>query len=262
MQPDAAAADQHHAGDGGDEGLRQVVDHDGGDPVQRRVDAPQRAAQQPLGLLHDRMTEVDVHQVVAALGGVGVERDRARHIRLQPGVEALAAWPARRRVNGRHARTPRRRVLRSSLVRDRHERELVVDPQRGVDHSAQVRRLEVHLGARRVEALLQLGQPGVELHAAGERRVDHLVGVDALRLAPAPACAPAKCSWISSPMTWLTEPRSCSTLATFLAMRRHELGVGGVGRRASVRDEVEHLRFVGSARSGRSGRCAAPAGTG
>ena len=32
-----------------------------------------------------------------------------------------------------------------------------------------------------------------------------------------------KCSWISSPITWLTEPRSASTLATFLAIRAMKL---------------------------------------
>ena len=108
VQPDAASADEHHAGDGRDERLRQVVDDDGGHPVQRRVDAPQRAAQQPLRLLHDRVTEVDVDQVVATLGGVGVERDRAQHTRVEAGVQALAACPANRR-SGSAARTPRRR---------------------------------------------------------------------------------------------------------------------------------------------------------
>ena len=68
VQAHAAATDQHHPRDRGDERLRQVVDDDRGDPVQRRVDAPQRAAQQPLRLLHDRMAEVDVDQVAAAFG--------------------------------------------------------------------------------------------------------------------------------------------------------------------------------------------------
>ena len=44
---------------------RSSIDH-GRHPVQRRIDAPQRAAQQSLRFLHDRVTEVDVHQIAAA----------------------------------------------------------------------------------------------------------------------------------------------------------------------------------------------------
>ena len=65
VQPDPAPADEHHSCDGGDERLRQIVDHHRGHAVQRGVHAPQRAAQQSLGLLDDRVAEVHVHQIVA-----------------------------------------------------------------------------------------------------------------------------------------------------------------------------------------------------
>ena len=46
MQPQAATPDQDQPGDGGDAGLRQILDHDRGDAVHRRVDVEQRAAQE------------------------------------------------------------------------------------------------------------------------------------------------------------------------------------------------------------------------
>ena len=98
VQADAASADEDHPRDRRDEGLRQVVDDDSRDSVQRRVDAPQRAAQQPLRLLHDRVPEVDVDQVAR-----GPRRRAASNVigrgtpGLQPGVRALAACRASRR---------------------------------------------------------------------------------------------------------------------------------------------------------------------
>ena len=89
VQPQSTPADQHHAGDRGDERLRQVGDDDGGHPVQRGINAPQRTAKQPLGFLHDRMAEVHIHQITAALGGLRVERDRPQHTRIQPGIQTL-----------------------------------------------------------------------------------------------------------------------------------------------------------------------------
>jgi hypothetical protein len=68
VESDAPSANEDHAGDGSYEGLLQVVDDDGGHAVQRRVDAPQRAAQQPLCLLDNRVTKVNVDQVVTTLG--------------------------------------------------------------------------------------------------------------------------------------------------------------------------------------------------
>ena len=124
------------------------------------------------------MAEVDVDQIAAAFSGVRVERDRAQHTRIQPGVQTLeGVLPAD--CQARHLE----HLGVGAVITDRDQRRLVVDPQRGIDDAAQVGRLQVQLGARGVELLLQLGEPGVEFHAAGQRRVDHLVGVDALGLA-------------------------------------------------------------------------------
>jgi hypothetical protein len=74
-------------------------------------------------------------------------------------------------------------ALREVIVANKQR--LVVDSQRSVDDAAQVRRFQMHLGARGIVPLLQPSQAGVEFHAAGQGGVDDLVRVHPLGLRPA-----------------------------------------------------------------------------
>jgi hypothetical protein len=73
VQPNPSPTDEHHAGHCRDERLRKVIDHHRRRPIQRGVHAPQRTPQQPLRLLHNRVTEVHVdverHALITPAGG-------------------------------------------------------------------------------------------------------------------------------------------------------------------------------------------------
>ena len=218
MQPQAATADQDEPRDGGDAGLGRSVDHDGGHPVHRRVDAEQRAAQDPRGALHERVPEVDVDQVVAALGRLVVERDRARDRRGPAGCRARAvraARPARAPGPRRPARPCRSSPTSLAAAAARSARARCPRP---AGRSPGVRcmfGLPVGVGPG------QFGEPAVELLAAGQRPGDDRVAVVGRPWPGAPVIAGGRSGrWISASMTWLTEPRSPATLRDLPAIRR------------------------------------------
>ena len=96
VQPVTVAADDDEPGVGDDgRGVEDVVRHEpGGDPVQPlpALHRPDLGTQQPQAHLDEPVVQVDQHDVVPAIGGGMVERDRANVL----GVGMLQPLGARR----------------------------------------------------------------------------------------------------------------------------------------------------------------------
>ena len=121
-------------------------------------------AQDAGGALQQRVPEVDVDDVVPALGHLLVERDRAQDARVQPGLQAAQRELPRRAERGDLE------DLRRVIALDRAERRLAGQLQRGVDDAPRVRGRQVHLGLAVVVGAGQFGEGAVQFLAAGERR--------------------------------------------------------------------------------------------
>src|SRR5699024_8433420 len=93
VQSETPSSDEHEPGHGRDARLLQAVDDDGSDTVEGGVAAEERAAQHPRRLLHQGMTEMDMHEVVTTLRRLTVEGDRPVHARLETSVQATERWP-------------------------------------------------------------------------------------------------------------------------------------------------------------------------
>ena len=88
VQPQAAEPDEDQPRYRRHARLRQLLDHDCGDAVHRGVNVEQGGAQDAGRALEQGVPEVDVDDVVAPLGYLLVERDRAQDTRVQPGLQA------------------------------------------------------------------------------------------------------------------------------------------------------------------------------
>ncbi|CAB4967912.1 unannotated protein [freshwater metagenome] len=187
------------------------------------------------------MAEVDIDDVASPGGSLGVEGDGPHHARIQPRVEPDSRGAPSRRER-RNVEDIGIRILGKVVVG--HQRRLVIHRKGRVDDSAEVGRVEVHLGPRGVVALLELSEAGVEVEPAREGAVDDVVGVHAFRLLLRKLLP-------GEVLLDLVADHRIGGAEVLLDVRDlvgdpgHEVGVRAVGGGAAVGREVDDLGLLG-----------------